>query len=84
MAKVVIFCGILIVHWGAQFAAWMYANAIFPNRLPWEILSAPLMLIAGSAPNAAFWVIATLNSVLWAAVGAYLIQLIVRSQTAAR
>lgn len=84
MSKVIIFCGILLVHWGGQFAAWNYANAMFPNRVPWEILSVPLMLMAGSTPNAAFWVLATLNSALWALAGSFLIQLLVRGQRAVR
>ena len=78
MSKVVIFFGILIVHWGAQFAAWVYANAVFPNRLPWDILSAPLMLAAESLSGPAFWVLAALNSLLWAAAGTYLIRLLAR------
>jgi hypothetical protein len=78
MTKVVIFCGILIVHWAGQFLAWSYANAVFPHPLAWEILSAPLMLVADALPRGAFWVMATLNSALWAAVGTYLIRLLAR------
>ena len=82
VSKLIIFCGILFVHWGAQFAAWNLANQMFPNRVPWQILSVPLMLMAGSTPNASFWLLATLNSVLWAAALTYLIQLLVRGQRA--
>jgi len=42
------------------------------------------MLMAGSTPNAAFWVLATLNSALWALAGSFLIQLLVRGQRAVR
>ena len=67
MVKTLIFSGVLILHWIVQFMAWSYAERSAPMRVLWNILATPLMHVGGSITNQYFWIVATANSVLWAA-----------------
>ena len=73
MAKTIVFCGILVVHWIGQFLAWSHAESSAPMRVTWKILAAPLVPTVGSLANQYFWAVASLNSVLWAAVLTYIV-----------
>jgi hypothetical protein len=67
MAKPLVFIGVLIFHWAVQFLAWSYAERSSAMRLLWNILATPLIHVAGALTNQYFWIIATANSLLWAA-----------------
>jgi len=71
MARILIFVSILVVHWTAQFLAWSYALRNGSMRVLWSILATPLVHLNTSIGNQYFWVIATANSVLWAAILTY-------------
>ncbi len=73
MGRALVFCGILIFHWISQFLAWTYAEHNALMRLLWNILATPLIHAAGSYNNQYFWVVASLNSLLWAAVLTYFV-----------
>jgi len=69
--RVFFFFGVLVVHWIAQFLLWGQAERTPSVRLLWNILASPLIHLAGSLSNQYFWVIASLNSFVWAAVFTY-------------
>jgi hypothetical protein len=73
MTKPLIFCGVLIVHWIAQFLAWSYSERSASMRVLWKVLAAPLVHLAGPFATQYFWVVASLNSALWAAVITYIV-----------
>lgn len=73
MAKTLIFFGILTAHWIAQFLVWSYADRSAPARVVWNVLASPLIHLAGSLTNQYFWIVASLNSVLWAAALTYIV-----------
>ena len=73
MARTLIFVGILVLHWIAQFLAWSYADRSAQTRVLWNVLATPLVHAAGSFTNQYFWIVASLNSVLWAVVWTYVI-----------
>ena len=72
MGRLLVFSAILIVHWTTQFLAWSYAEYSTLWRVVWNILATPLIHAAGSYSNQYFWIVASLNSVLWAAVFTYI------------
>jgi hypothetical protein len=76
-AKVLVFVGILILHWIAQFLAEAYADAVPPRSAAMgtldRILAVPLVSIGGPLTFRYYWAVTTLNSVLWATVLTYLI-----------
>jgi hypothetical protein len=67
-----IFIVLLSIHLFCESVAWAEADAIHPGThayLVWSILSAPLFyVLPGRAISEYFWFVATLNSVLWAAL----------------
>jgi hypothetical protein len=73
LSRTLLFVGMLAVHWIAQFLAWSYAQRNGSMRMLWNILATPLVHIAGSLTNDYFWVIASLNSALWAGIATYLL-----------
>lgn len=73
MIKSLVFGGILIVHWMAQFLAEAYAERSTAMRILDRILAVPLVSIGGPLTIRYYWVVTTLNSALWATVLTYLI-----------
>jgi hypothetical protein len=73
MAKVLVFSGALILHWGLQFITWSYAARSALMRILWNILATPLIHVSGPIANQYFWIVATANSVLWAIVTTYIV-----------
>jgi len=73
MPKPLLFFVILIVHWVAQFLAWSYAESSGSMRVLWNVLATPLVHVAGSLANEYFWMIASLNSRLWATALTFII-----------
>jgi hypothetical protein len=67
------FVAILVGHWIAQFVAWAMAERTSSLHVVWGILSSPLIQLSGSLTDQYFWVIATANSILWAAVVTWVI-----------
>jgi hypothetical protein len=53
--------------------AWSYAESSAPMRLLWTVLAMPLVHVSGSIANQYFWVVATANSGLWAAILTYVV-----------
>ena len=68
MKKALIFGLLFAVHSGAQFWSWAYALRNNTASQFWDILSAPLIPLAGYLASQYFWIVAELNSLLWAAV----------------
>jgi hypothetical protein len=66
--RVLLFALIFAAHWVAQFLAWSLAEKSAALRLVWNILAAPLIHVGGSLVESQFWMVASLNSALWAAV----------------
>lgn len=73
VAKSLIFIGILITHWTAQFVAEAYAERSASWRILDRVLAVPLVSIAGHWTLEYYWTVTTLNSVLWAVVLTYVI-----------
>jgi hypothetical protein len=71
MVRALVFLGFLFTHWIAQFMAWSYAGRNAPARVLWIVLATPLMYVVGSLANQYFWIVASLNSVLWATALTY-------------
>jgi hypothetical protein len=72
------FVAILVGHWIAQFVAWAMAERTSSLHVVWGILSSPLIQLSGSLTDQYFWVIATANSILWAAVVTWVIGMKIR------
>jgi hypothetical protein len=73
MVRTLVFFGFLFTHWIAQFIAWSYAGRNAPARVLWIVLATPLIHVVGSLANQFFWIVASLNSVLWATALTYII-----------
>ena len=73
MARTLVFVGSLIAHWVTQFVAWSYADRSTLARIAWNILASPLIHMAASLASKHFWVVASLNSVVWAAALTYVV-----------
>jgi hypothetical protein len=73
MTKVLVFSGVLIIHWGLQFISWSYAERSALMRILWNILATPLIHVSGPIAIQYFWIVATANSVLWAIVTTYVV-----------
>jgi hypothetical protein len=73
LARTLVFVGVLAVHWIAQFFAWSYAERSAPMRVLWNILATPLIHVAGPLTNEYFWIVASLNSTLWAGTLTYVL-----------
>jgi hypothetical protein len=73
MVRTVAFFGFLFTHGIAQFMAWSYAGRNAPAHVLWIILATPLIHVVGSLANQYFWIVASLNSVLWAAALTYVL-----------
>jgi hypothetical protein len=71
--KALIFAGFFVVHSVAQFWSWAYALRDNTASQFWDILSAPLVPLSGYLTSQYFWVVAELNSLLWAAVLSFVI-----------
>jgi hypothetical protein len=74
MPKIVIFSGVLILHWIAQFLAWSYAERSAAMRIIWIVLATPIVHAGGSVASQYFWILVTANSVLWASIVTYLMR----------
>jgi len=68
MARAFVFLGIALLHWTLQFIAWSLAEGSTLMRIVWGVLSTPLVPLCGALANQYFWIIATANSLLWAAI----------------
>ena len=68
MTKGLVFFGILVVHSIAQFLTWSYAERNTAARMVWNVLATPLFHASGSLATRYFWAVATLNSIIWAAM----------------
>ena len=55
-----------------QFLTWTYAEHNVWARILWKILATPLIYALGAFTNQYFWVVMSLNSVVWAAVLTYI------------
>ncbi len=67
--EIVFFLVIFVLHWVSQFLAWAMADAIGSTHdahLLWQVLATPLVEVAGSAMDEYFWLVASLNSLVWA------------------
>jgi hypothetical protein len=73
MARTLTFVTVLILHWVGQFVAWSYAERSAPARVVWTVLATPLVSAGGILANRHFWIVSSLNSILWAAVLTYVI-----------
>lgn len=73
MVKTLVFFGVLVIHWVIQFVAWSAAERSAPMRVLWNILATPLVHLGGSVTNQHFWIVATANSILWAAILTYVV-----------
>jgi hypothetical protein len=71
MIKTLVFFGFLFTHWIAQFIAWSYTRGNAPARVLWIVLATPLIYVVGSLADEYFWIVASLNSVLWATALTY-------------
>jgi len=80
MTKVALFCSFLLSHWIIQFLVWAYATRNSFVHYVWNVLSAPLFYISQSLNNEHFWVVATMNSLLWAACLTFLVGRILTKQ----
>ena len=73
MKKALIFAGFFVVHSVTQFWSWAYALRDSTASQFWAILSAPLVPLAGFLASQYFWIVAEINSLLWAAVLSFVI-----------
>ncbi len=71
--KVLIFGSFFVAHSAAQFWSWAYALRNNTASQFWAILSAPLVQLAGSFASQYFWIVAELNSLLWAAALSFVV-----------
>jgi hypothetical protein len=80
MVRTLVFFGFLLTHWIAQFIAWSYAGHNPAVRALWIVLATPLIHLVGSLANQYFWIVASLNSVLWAATLTFVVDRYVPKQ----
>ena len=66
MVKSLLFVSVWAVHWLLQFIAWSYAIRSESARVLWAVLSWPLLHLARHLANEHFWLLASLNSTIWA------------------
>jgi hypothetical protein len=71
--KALIFSSLFVAHSAAQFWSWAYALRDNTASQFWDILSAPLVPLSGYLTSQYFWVVAEVNSLLWAAVLSFVI-----------
>ena len=71
--KTLIFGSFLVAHSAAQFWSWAYALRSNTASQFWAILSAPLVQLAGFFASQYFWLVAELNSLLWAAALSFVV-----------
>jgi hypothetical protein len=71
--KAVIFGSFFVAHSAAQFWSWAYALRNNTASQSWAILSAPLIQLAGFFASQYFWIVAELNSLLWAAALSFVV-----------
>jgi len=82
--KVILFFAVFVLHFELQFLAWAKADAIRSTNvahLLWRVLATPLLEIAGSAVMTEyFWLIMSLNSLVWATALTWFLTLLAREQ----
>jgi hypothetical protein len=64
----VLFPVFFVAHGAAQFLAWAEADAIRSTQtahLLWQVLATPMIEVAGSAMAEYFWLVVSLNSLVW-------------------
>jgi len=71
--KALIFGSFFVAHSVAQFWSWAYALRNSTASQFWAILSAPLVQLAGFFASQYFWIVAELNSLLWAAALSFVV-----------
>jgi hypothetical protein len=71
--KALIFGSFFVAHSAAQFWSWAYALRNSTASQFWAILSAPLVQLAGFFASRYFWIVAELNSLLWAAALSFIV-----------
>jgi hypothetical protein len=71
--KALIFGSFFVAHSAAQFWSWAYALRNHTVSQFWAILSAPLVQLAGFFASQYFWIVAELNSLLWAAALSFVV-----------
>ncbi len=71
--KALIFGSFFVAHSAAQFWSWAYALRNNTASQFWAILSAPLVQLAGFFASQYFWIVAELNSLLWAAALSFVV-----------
>jgi hypothetical protein len=71
--KALVFGSFFVTHSAAQFWSWAYALRNNTASQFWAILSAPLVQLAGFFASQYFWIVAELNSLLWAAALSFIV-----------
>jgi len=71
--KALIFGSFFVAHSAAQFWSWAYGLRNNTASQFWVILSAPLVQLAGFFASQYFWIVAELNSLLWAAALSFVV-----------
>jgi len=59
---------VFALHFLMQLAAWALADSAQGTKIPWRIVSFPLFYLLRSWATLYFWMVAVLNSILWALV----------------
>jgi hypothetical protein len=66
MVKSLLFVSVWTIHWLLQFIAWSYAIRSGFAQILWSVLGWPLLYLARQLANEHFWLLASLNSTIWA------------------
>jgi hypothetical protein len=83
VSKTVSFLIIFVLHWVTQFVAWARADAVRSTHaahLLWQVLATPLVEVAGSAMDQYFWLVVSLNSLVWATALTWLLTVLARKR----